>query len=308
MNVQRYFAFYCDQLSSVYEKREAENIAHLVFEQFTGLSRLGRILQKEDELDKAATEKLDRALKELLQYRPVQYVIGEAWFYKLKLKVNEQVLIPRPETEELVEWMINSAVSSGLAGSSILDIGTGSGCIAVALKKNLPSFRVSAIDISEQALAVAKENAALYNEEIDFLRMDILKSQQTAALPSFDIMVSNPPYVKQSEKNTMRKNVLDYEPHSALFVPDEDALKFYRAIVIVAKEKLNPGGRLFFEINESLGETVAGLLREKGFAGIELRKDLSGKDRMVRAVLNPGKQEGRLSCPLPPFTTGWDAP
>ena len=286
MNVQRYFAFYCSQLSSVYEKREAENIAHLVFEQFAGLSRLDRILQKETELDKAAIEKLDRALKELLQHKPVQYVIGEAWFYKLKFKVNEQVLIPRPETEELVEWVISSVSSSPAGAGRILDIGTGSGCIAVALKKNLPSFRVSAIDISAPALAVAKENAALYNEEIDFIRMDVLQSLQTAALPSFDIIVSNPPYVKQSEKNAMRKNVLDYEPHPSLFVPDEDALKFYRAIAVVAKEKLNPGGRLFFEINESLGETVAGLLQEKGFIEIELRKDLSGKDRMVRAMLS----------------------
>ncbi len=292
MNTQRYFAFYCSQLSSVYEKREAENIAHLVFEQFAGLSRLGRILQKEAELDKAAIEKLDRALKELLQHKPVQYVIGEAWFYKLKFKVNEQVLIPRPETEELVEWVISSVSSSPPMAGSILDIGTGSGCIAVALKKNLPSFRVSAIDISAPALAVAKENAALYKEEIDFIRMDVLQSQQTTDLPSFDIIVSNPPYVKQSEKNAMRKNVLDYEPHVALFVPDEDTLKFYRAIAVIAKEKLNPGGKLFFEINESLGETVAGLLYEKGFIEIELRKDLSGKDRMVRAVVNGGKQEG----------------
>lgn len=286
MNVQRYFAFYCSQLSSVYEKREAENIAHLAFEQFTGWSRLERMLKKEAELDNPAMEKLETALKELLQHKPVQYVIGEAWFYKLKFKVNEQVLIPRPETEELVEWVIGSVSGSLPGADSILDIGTGSGCIAVALKKNLPSFRVSAIDISEQALAVAKENAARYDEEIDFMRMDVLQSQQAAVLPSFDIIVSNPPYVKQSEKGPMRKNVLDYEPHLALFVPDEDPLKFYRAIAVVAKEKLNPGGRLFFEINESLGEAVAGLLQEKGFTGIELRKDLSGKDRMVRAALN----------------------
>lgn len=284
MNTRDYFQVYRERLSAIYDRREAEQIAHLIFEHFAGMTRTGRILQKDKALEGPVKEQLDHALRELLQHKPVQYVTGEAWFCGLRFSVNGKVLIPRPETEELVEWALKSVSSAQSAVSNILDIGTGSGCIAVALKKQLPACRVSALDISEDALAVARENARINGTDIDFITADILDSRQTESLPRFDIIVSNPPYIRLSEKETMHRNVTEYEPEAALFVADNDPLIFYRAITLLAREKLTARGQLFFEINESLGKEVAELLTRDGFSLVEIRNDLQGKQRMVRGV------------------------
>jgi release factor glutamine methyltransferase len=195
------------------------------------------------------------------------------------------VLIPRPETEELVEFILSEVRNHKSEVSQILDIGTGSGCIAIALKKNLPDANVSAIDISDEALLIAKANAILNQTIVNFLRADILSpiSPKNKSEGTFDIIVSNPPYVRISEKEKMSKNVLDYEPHLALFVNDNDPLLFYKAIAEFALENLSPNGKLYFEINEALGAEIKKLLEEKGFKNVEVKKDMSGKERMTVA-------------------------
>lgn len=214
--------------------------------------------------------------KDLLRKRPVQYVLGEAWFAGMKFFVNEHVLIPRPETEELVEW-INK-------GDTILDIGTGSGCIPVALKKKYPDTLVYACDISEGALQVAQANANTNNTAIGFIHCDVLNKNEWHKLPEADIIVSNPPYIPLDEKASMHENVLEFEPHLALFVSNEDPLIFYKAIADLAKSKLKRNGVIYFEIHEDLGSSVQHLLESKNFRHVELKKDLQGKDRMIRAV------------------------
>jgi release factor glutamine methyltransferase len=220
-------------------------------------------------------------MKKLKTGMPIQYAIGKAYFMDLKLKVNEHTLIPRPETEELVSWVI-SEHDSGSA-HNILDIGTGSGCIALALKKQIPDARVSACDISSNALGVAKQNAETLNLDIQFILDDVLHPVLLKTMESFDIIVSNPPYVTDAEASSLHVNVRDFEPHQALFVPSNDGLLFYRHIISFAKEKLNSGGRLYVEINENFGEDIVGMLEKEGFSEIELKKDLNKKDRMIRA-------------------------
>src|SRR5688572_8583660 len=225
--------------------------------------------------------KFNFCVKDLKAHKPIQYILGSTEFYGCRIKVNESVLIPRPETEELVDW-----IKTGLKGrepKTILDIGTGSGCIAIALKKIFPQSRVTAMDISEKALEVAAENAQRNNARIDFVLRDILSSPSSA--PPFDLIVSNPPYITLSEKAAMNKNVVEYEPHLALFVSEEDALVFYRAIADLARSILVTGGKLYFEINERMGPAVKKLLGEMDFLNVEVKKDLSGKDRMVRAEI-----------------------
>jgi release factor glutamine methyltransferase len=198
--------------------------------------------------------------------------------------VNEQVLIPRPETEELVDWVVRDHLKR--PGFRVLDIGTGSGCIAVALGKSLEEPYIMAVDKSPGAIALAVRNAFLHGAEVNFMLMDALDPKSHKGLGKFDVIVSNPPYVRLSEKNAMKSNVLDYEPHQALFVPDEDPLIFYRAIARIAGQDLDPGGSVYVEINEGLGKDTVQLFRSAGFGEVELRKDIHGKDRMVRAV-NP---------------------
>jgi release factor glutamine methyltransferase len=230
----------------------------------------------------------------LLQGEPVQYVVGFAWFYGLKFKVNNNVLIPRPETEELVEWILETVGSRQSAVGSkqlrVLDIGTGSGCIPVTLKVKNPNLEVAAIDISEGALITASRNAFRHNVDIDFKRIDILNEKEWAQLGEFDIIVSNPPYIPDAEKALMHDNVLNYESHLALFVEDSDPLIFYKNIANFAKKHLAPqppkGGEsscLFFECNEFNAQEVVNLLKIKGFTHIELCKDMSGRDRMIKA-------------------------
>ena len=212
--------------------------------------------------------------------KPVQYVLGEAWFAGLRFIVNEHTLIPRPETEELIEWIKEIASSSPI---SILDIGTGSGCIPITLKKMFPDWHICAIDLSEEALSVARENARQQGVAIDFMQMDFLNEENWKKLPTFDIIVSNPPYIKVSESMSMAKHVLDHEPHLALFVPDEDALIFYKKIATFGSSHLHNPGLVFLEINQLLGDAVADTFSAEQYSA-EVRKDVHGNDRMVKAA------------------------
>ncbi|MFT3824642.1 MAG: peptide chain release factor N(5)-glutamine methyltransferase [Chitinophagaceae bacterium] len=270
-------------LQVVYEDREATTITDWVLEHLTGWKKIDRVMNKDNQLSDAITTQLQQYTGRLLQHEPVQYVLHEAWFYGMPLYVDENVLIPRPETEELVEWMIQEIRDP--KGMEILDIGTGSGCIPIALKKQLPGARVSACDVSEGALAVAKRNAADQQVTINFIQVDFLQATLWPQLPQVDVIVSNPPYIPLRDKATMHNNVLDHEPHLALFVPDNDALLFYRNIANFGLQQLNPGGKIFLEIHEDLGKAVCDLFTTKGFTRVELKKDMQGKERMVKAEM-----------------------
>src|SRR6187401_2762601 len=275
------------ELKNVYETDESRNIIELVIEHITNMSRVEQVKNKVPYLTCTQLEDLDAITERLKKNEPVQYVLGEAWFAGMKFKVNKNVLIPRPETEELVDWIvkvINAQYSIFNAQCSIMDIGTGSGCIPITLKKKLPEANISAIDVCSEALFTATENAIELNAEVDFFLIDFLDEEKWKELGQYDIIVSNPPYVKQSEINTMHERVKEFEPHLALFVPDEDALLFYKKLSDFALKHLKPGGSFFVEINESLGEKVFNLFQTAGFANIELRKDMQGKDRMIKAI------------------------
>lgn len=279
---------FLNRLKSIYSRDEINSIFSILAEHYLGYSKKDLLLKKEETINESKASEFFTALAGLEKHKPVQYITGETVFYGLTLKVNENVLIPRPETEELADWVINDLKKPPVpAGKKIkiLDIGTGSGCIAIALKKNLPEAEVSALDISMQALATAGENAKRNNVEIFFFKADILKPGALKEPGDYDVIVSNPPYVRLSEKEMMGKNVLDYEPHTALFVPEENALLYYEAVVNFAKANLAGTGLVYFEINEGLGREIEVFLAREGFSGITLKKDLSGKDRMVKAAL-----------------------
>jgi release factor glutamine methyltransferase len=271
------------QLRLLYEEREAGNIADWVLEHITAKKRIDRLLDKQAGLTIAQEQELESVLQQLSTHKPIQYVLREAWFAGYRFFVNEHVLIPRPETEELVEWIMESQKSK-IKNQKMLDIGTGSGCIPATIKKRHPHVSMTAIDISEDALHVAKKNAADLQTTIEFQQVNFLDESAWRTLPVFDIIISNPPYIKQSEEKEMSQNVLAFEPPLALFVPDEDALLFYRKIAAFAKEHLEKTGCIFLEINEALGKEVVALYQNNGFT-VELRKDLQGKERMVKASL-----------------------
>ncbi len=278
------YALFRKELESLYPKEEIETFLFFSFSEYFGFSRSDMVLKKELRLSESELLKFFRVIRKLKLHVPIQYILGNSEFYGLKLNVNEHVLIPRPETEELVDWIIKDVTLSVVEGQSlkILDIGTGSGCIAIALKKNMPDAEVYALDISENALAVAKENAAINNAEINFLQGDILNTFSPSHPLTFSLIVSNPPYITENEKPAMSANVLDHEPHTALFVPDNDALLFYRAILDFANDKLAADGKVYFELNSTYAAAVAELATAKGFINCSIRKDLSGKERMLR--------------------------
>ena len=246
-------------------------------------------------MDKSTFEILQTKLQQLLHHKPVQYVLNEAWFYKMKLYVNEYVLIPRPETEELAEWIIrdhqvttgfykNAAASDvlQLAAVNIIDIGTGSGCIAIALKKNILLSTITAIDFSEQAIEVAKINAAGQEAEINFIVTDFLDENCWTRLAQYDIIVSNPPYIPISEKEQLAKNVADHEPHQALFVEDDNPLIFYKKIIGFALSNLSKNGKIYAEVHEDFAKEVHRLFLEHHFSSM-IQKDIHGKDRLICA-------------------------
>jgi release factor glutamine methyltransferase len=268
------------QLSSMYEPREAAGITNMVLEHLTGMNKTDRMIHKHQEFSAIQEEQLVVMTTALLNNRPIQYVLGEAWFGGMKFLVNEHTLIPRPETEELIEWI---KATANPEPQNILDIGTGSGCIPITLKKEFPLWQISAMDVSHDTLQVAKQNATLNNVEIDFTCMDFLNEERWSDLSEYHIIISNPPYIKKSEKDSMSANVVDHEPHIALFVPDDDALIFYRKIAAFGLSHLKKHGKLFFEINQLLGKEVCELLQQMGYTTI-LRKDLYGNDRMIMAT------------------------
>lgn len=276
------------QLYHLYEKREAANIADLVMENITEWKRIDRVINKELVLSPAKQELLEKITVALLAHQPVQYVLNEAWFYGMKFYVDENVLIPRPETEELVEWLLQEKVSKE-AGTKILDVGTGSGCIAIALKKKLPLADVYACDISEKALNIAAKNARKMETGIQFIQCDFLNPGSHSYLPQPDIIISNPPYIPMKDQQEMRANVLLYEPPLALFVADEEPLVFYQAIAAFAGTHLADSGSIFVETHDQLATDVKMLFIHSGFSNVALRKDMQGGERMVRAILHQYK-------------------
>ncbi|SNR30250.1 peptide chain release factor N(5)-glutamine methyltransferase [Lutibacter flavus] len=269
------------ELSKLYPETEIQSFFNLLIEYKLNLSRIEVALQPDLNISEIDLSFLQNALIDLKNQVPIQYILGETEFYGLPFKVNENVLIPRPETEELVNWIIASTPPSSQI--KILDIGTGSGCIAISLAKNLQKCKMSAIDISKKALKTAANNAKINNVKVEFIEKDILK---TSVLPSnYDIIVSNPPYVRELEKKLMQENVLANEPHLALFVKDKNPLLFYDKIADLALNHLSKNGSLFFEINQYLAKETVKLLESKGYKNIILKKDIFGVDRMIKATI-----------------------
>ncbi len=273
------------ELDPIYATEEVDSFFHLCVEHYLQLGRFVLVLQPDLVLTKEEETPLFEALSKLKLEEPLQYILGTAHFMDLDFKVNEHVLIPRPETEELVEWVILDCQVERSRDLRILDIGTGSGCIAIALAKKFPDANVYALDVSEQAIGVAKENAKLNGVDVTFIHQDILDPDFELEL-EFDVIVSNPPYVRELEKEGIKDNVKKYEPHVALFVQDEDPLLFYKAITQFAISHLKKKGKLYFEINQYLGKETQALLEAHNFLEIELRKDIFGNDRMLKGQLN----------------------
>lgn len=278
------------ELDTLFPREEVDSFFYMAVEHYLGLERFILVLEPDFVISKEEEEPLFRALGELKRERPIQYVLGKAHFCEMDFKVDENVLIPRPETEELVYWILDQVGGSFPNGSNgekelrILDIGTGSGCIAISLAKNLPHAKVTGIDISKAALRLARENARKHGVEVLFIEADALSLERFGE--KYTIIVSNPPYVRELEKESMANNVLEYEPGTALFVADEDPLLFYKSIVRFATSHLNQEGMLFFEINQYLGKETEQLLERSLFSGIELKKDMYGNDRMLKGILS----------------------
>ncbi len=281
MLIKNYKTTFFQELTNLYDEKEIESFFYLVLENFHGKKRIDLALNPNMEIDNGQLLRWNNVIVELKNQKPIQYILGETEFYGLPFLVNENVLIPRPETEELVKLILSNKQNTN--SLKILDIGTGNGCIPIALKKNLPYAEVYAIDVSENALITAKKNAKLNKVEINFLLKNILETVDLEE--QFDLIVSNPPYVRNLEKVEIDPNVLEFEPHLALFVEDDDALLFYRKILELAKKNLNPNGQLYFEINQYLGKETVALVEHYGFNRVQLLKDIYGNDRMVFALL-----------------------
>lgn len=272
------YAYIFDQLSGIYPKSEINYFIRIILHEVCGLSTTDIALRKFNDLSDTQLANIIEITSRLRNHEPIQYILGKTEFYNIQLQVNPAVLIPRPETEELIDWILSEKKSF----RHILDIGTGSGCIAIALAKNISKSEVDAWDVSPAALETANVNAKNNKVRINFSQVDILNDE--IGDKTYDLIVSNPPYVAESEKQEMEPNVLDFEPHLALFVSDSDPLIFYRKIADIAIKQLIPGGELFFEINRAKGSDVVSLLTQKGFTDVQLRKDLSGNERMIKAV------------------------
>jgi len=281
MRIKNYKATFQKELASLYDEKEVESFFYMIFEQFHNKRRIDLALHPEMEMTEADLIRWENVVSELKKQKPIQYILGETEFFGLRFLVNENVLIPRPETEELVELIISNNATTKQP-LKILDIGTGSGCIAISLAKAFPNSTVFAIDVSEQALVIAKKNADINEADVTFLLQDILQTNDLEQ--QLDVIVSNPPYVRILEKAEIKPNVLDYEPHLALFVSDNDALLFYRKIAELAKRNLVENGHLYFEINQYLGKETVALLENLGFRTIQLKQDVYGNDRMIACI------------------------
>ena len=292
MTIKQYRAHFNKSIKHLYPTSEIDSFFFLILEEYIGFKRIDIVLKSDFYIDQESLNLMQVATKQLEQEIPIQYIIGKTEFFGLPFNINKEVLIPRPETEELVEQVIKevSLIKTYNTASNeatnekqitILDIGTGSGCIAISLKKQLPGSKISAIDVSDKALRVAKKNAALNKVNINFIHLDILKTNNLDKL--YDVIVSNPPYVRELEKKEMKNNVLNNEPHLALFVDNKNPLLFYNKIAELAKKFLTKNGQLHFEINQYLGKETIKLLTEKGFKNIQLKKDIFGNDRIITA-------------------------
>jgi release factor glutamine methyltransferase len=280
MRIKQYRTQFIKELSPFYDAYEAESFFYLILEDKHKLRQIDLALNHELTFSESDFAVWDLLLAQLKKEVPIQYLLGKTNFYGLDFEVNENVLIPRPETEELVEWIVNENSKVDKAKTiKILDIGTGSGCIAISLAKNIPNAQVYAMDVSKKAIETAKRNAVNNKTDITFILQDVLNAEELKC--NFDIIVSNPPYVRNLEKEEIKKNVLDYEPHLALFVEDNDALVFYRKIAALAQNNLLENGQLYFEINQYLGCEMKDLLEKMNFKNIELRKDIYDNDRMI---------------------------
>lgn len=290
MLLKNYRTQFTKELTEIFDEKEIESFFYITLEAFHQLKRVDMVLNPDLELDSIQLLQWETVLSQLKLQKPIQYILGETEFFGLPFYVNENTLIPRPETEELVDWILsNNQINESTNQLKILDIGTGSGCIAISLAKNLPNANVYAIDVSEKALTTAKKNAERNNVNITFIEKNILETEDL--LNIFDIIVSNPPYVRNLEKLEIHKNVLEYEPHLALFVEDNDALLFYRKIAELAIKNLSENGQLYFEINQYLGKEMVELLEKHNFKNIELKKDIYENDRMIRCILEVESQK-----------------
>ena len=286
MILKEFKLFFNEALSAIYPKTEIDSFFFILMEEKLKLQRIDTVLNSDLLITNKNLIDLKNIVKRLQKEEPIQYIIGNTEFYGLPFLVDKNTLIPRPETEELVTWVLDEIkvlTNNKITELSILDIGTGTGCIPISLAKNLTSLNISAIDISPEALIIAKQNAILNKVTIEFIELDILN---TESLPQeYDVIISNPPYVRELEKEEIKNNVLENEPHLALFVEDENPLIFYNKIADLAKQQLSKNGMLFFEINQYLGKETVNMLVKKGFKNIQLKKDLFGNDRMIKACI-----------------------
>lgn len=268
-------------IEPIYDNREAVNIATMLMEELTGLSKMDQFLQKQSTLPNDTTSKLNKAIERLSKGEPIQYIIGKAWFMELAFLVNSHTLIPRPETEELVDSLIKYLKATDYHNVQILEIGSGSGCIPIAIAKYYPNATITSIDISVDALEVAKINAHQNGVIINWKQLNFLDVKEWDKLGQFDIIISNPPYIRKAEASTMHTNVLAFEPHTALFVEDNDPLAFYKSICNFSVNHLNKKGAIFLEINERLGNETAALFNTN--FKVEIKKDMQAKERMIMA-------------------------
>ena len=286
MILKEFKLFFNEALSAIYPKTEIDSFFFILMEEKLKLQRIDTVLKPDFLITKKNLIDLKTIVKRLQKEEPIQYIIGSTEFYGLPFLVDKNTLIPRTETEELVSWVLDEIkvlTNNKITELSILDIGTGTGCIPISLAKNLTSLNISAIDISPEALIIAKQNAILNKVTIEFIELDILNAE---SLPQeYDVIISNPPYVRELEKEEIKNNVLENEPHLALFVADENPLIFYNKIADLAKQQLSKNGMLFFEINQYLGKETVNMLVKKGFKNIQLKKDLFGNDRMIKACI-----------------------
>ena len=285
MQLNKFKEVFNKSLSNLYPITEINSFFFLLIDEYLGFQKIDTVLKPNYIINEKKLSLLKSATERLKKEEPIQYIIGKTEFYGLSFLVDENTLIPRPETEELVEWIIHEVNKKNLntKNISILDIGTGTGCIPISLAKNVSFANISAIDVSKNALKIAKKNALKNNVAINFEEIDILQTEKLST--KYDIIISNPPYVRELEKKEIQNNVLENEPHLALFVSNEDPLMFYNKIADLAKNHLTKNGLLFFEINQYLASETIDLLKEKGFTSIELKKDFSGNDRMTKCNL-----------------------
>lgn len=283
MNLKHLEQYFISETAFIDNAEESSSIFYTTAAHFDGWSRSFILMNKELSISEQQLSRYTKVIAELKQGKPLQYILGETLFYGLTFKVKPAVLIPRPETEELVEWILKTVTGEPDGLKSVLDIGTGSGCIPITLKKYLNDMAISAIDISAAALLVAKENADFHKTDINFITADILTYTSSC---KYDLIVSNPPYIREEERKDMHRHVLEHEPHQALFVSNERPLIFYEAIADFSRDHLNAKGKLFFEINAALGKETIAMLKAKGFNTVILKKDMQGNDRMIACSID----------------------